>query len=213
LSIKVSVARFMIHTVQPAAAGLRSVRRSLVTAVAGVWGAAPLCSALGVGSSRLARGPGAANEAPSGFWMVNMGPASTTPAAGTQDTQDSQDTPKTHLRLSFPPLPTRRRSFLGVGAVIPSDRLQAESHQFQEKLVSSWPIQPRSGQVWRCGLFFQPQSRRGSQWPAGGARGSAPWKRDGLEVGGVFFLDCVAASSMVQAEAGRQSRQSGDMAA
>jgi hypothetical protein len=154
LSIKVSVARFMIHTVQPAAAGLRSVRRSLVTAVAGVWGAAPLCSALGVGSSRLARGPGAANEAPSGFWMVNMGPASTTPAAGTQDTQDSQDTPKTHLRLSFPPLPTRRRSFLGVGAVIPSDRLQAASHQFQENQVSSWPIQPRSGQVWRCGAVL-----------------------------------------------------------
>jgi hypothetical protein len=35
----------------------------------------------------------------------------------------------------------------------------------------------------------------------------------GWEVGGVFFLDCVAASSMVQAEAGRKSRQRGARAA
>lgn len=120
--------------------------------------------------------------------------------------------PKTHPRLSFPPADTRRRSFFRVGAVIPSDHLQAvASISRKPSLFLVDPTQKRAGVavpalVPATLATRQPiVSRRRS--------GISSWKRDGLGSGGRFFLDCVAASSMVQAEAGRKSRQRGARAA
>jgi hypothetical protein len=119
----------------------------------------------------------------------------------------TQDTPKTLFSTSA--CSAAKLFWRGCCA---SDRLQAVasiSRKPSPLLVD--PTPKRAGVAVRAVIPATVTTRQ----PIGSRRrsGISSWKRDGLEVGGVFFLDCVAASSMVQAEAGRQSRQRGDMAA
>ncbi|KAH8750037.1 hypothetical protein F5882DRAFT_79866 [Hyaloscypha sp. PMI_1271] len=178
----------MIHTACSCrTTSLRSVRRSLVTAVAGVWRAAPLPSILPweLGPVGWPGGQGLPmrRHLDSGWstWPCVHDSSSWNPGQ-----PKTPKTSKTHLRLSFPPVPTRRRSFFGVGAVIPSDRLQAVASISRKPIpLLVDPTPKRAGVAVRAVLPATVATRQ----PMASQRrsGISSWKRDGLEVGGVFF--------------------------